>query len=177
MKHTKGKWTVCLDQNSIPSVMKSNDLSFRIATMLGDGEEDKANANLIASAPEMLEALLQINNLELDDSFGDHKIALLDWAKKVGKIARTAIAKAEGSHTDYANLIASAPEMLELLKDILGEVRPEISRVNEAAGQTIFNPVATETIDMAKDLIAKAEGKENALSVAGMNPKSGANIE
>ena len=58
-----------------------------------------------------------------------------------------------------ANLIASAPEMLELLKDILVEVRPEISRVNEAAGRTIFNPVATETIDMAKELIAKAEGK------------------
>jgi len=57
------------------------------------------------------------------------------------------------------NLVASAPEMLELLKDILVEVRPEISRVNEAAGRTIFNPVATETIDMAKELIAKAEGK------------------
>ncbi len=64
------------------------------------------------------------------------------------------------SETDAnANLIASAPEMLELLKDILVEVRPEISRVNEAAGRTIFNPVATETIDMAKELIAKAEGK------------------
>jgi len=58
-----------------------------------------------------------------------------------------------------ANLIASAPEMLELLKDILAEVRPEISRVNEAAGRTIFNPVATETIDMAKEIIAKAEGE------------------
>ena len=58
-----------------------------------------------------------------------------------------------------ANLIAAAPEMLELLKDILAEVRPEISRVNEAAGRTIFNPVATETIDMAKEIIAKAEGK------------------
>ena len=49
--------------------------------------------------------------------------------------------------------------MLELLKDILAEVRPEISRVNEAAGETIFNPVATETIDMAKELIAKAGGE------------------
>ena len=60
---------------------------------------------------------------------------------------------------DDANLIAAAPEMLQLLKDILVEVRPEISRVNELHDQTIFNPVATETIDMAKDLIAKAEGK------------------
>ena len=60
---------------------------------------------------------------------------------------------------DDANLIAAAPEMLQLLKDILVEVRPEISRVNELHDQTIFNPVATETIDMAKDLIARAEGK------------------
>ena len=58
-----------------------------------------------------------------------------------------------------ATLIASSPELLQLLKDILAEVRPEISRVNSDAGCTIFNPVATETIDMAKDLIAKAEGK------------------
>ena len=58
-----------------------------------------------------------------------------------------------------AKLIAAAPEMLELLKDILVEVRPEISRINTDAGQTIFNPVATETIDMAKELISKAEGK------------------
>ena len=58
-----------------------------------------------------------------------------------------------------ATLIASSPELLQLLKDILAEVRPDISRVNSDAGCTIFNPVATETIDMAKDLIAKAEGK------------------
>ena len=45
-----------------------------------------------------------------------------------------------------ANLIAAAPEMLELLKDILSKVLKNHS-------------VATETIDMANDLIAKAEGK------------------
>ena len=49
--------------------------------------------------------------------------------------------------------------MLELLKNILVEVRPEISRVNELHDQTIFNPVATETIDMAREIINKAEGK------------------
>jgi len=64
------------------------------------------------------------------------------------------------SETDAnASLMVLAPEMLELLKDILAEVRPEISRVNEVAGHTIFNPVATETIDMAKELIDKAEGE------------------
>ena len=72
------------------------------------------------------------------------------------------IAEIYGSDKDaqaIAKLMASAPAMLELLKDILAEVRPEISRVNEEAGQTIFNPVATETIDMAKELIARAEGR------------------
>ena len=64
-----------------------------------------------------------------------------------------------GQSEANATLIASSPELLQLLKDILAEVRPEISRVNSDAGCTIFNPVATETIDMAKDLIAKAEGK------------------
>ena len=53
--------------------------------------------------------------------------------------------------------LVHAPEMLELLKDIFAEVRPEISRINIDAGQTIFNPVATETIDMAEELINKIE--------------------
>lgn len=73
-----------------------------------------------------------------------------------------AVAEVYGSDVDsekLATLFASAPAMLELLKNILAEVRPEISRVNEAAGETIFNPVATETIDMAKELIAKAGGE------------------
>ena len=101
MKHTKGKWTWIADEHSMPSIYKSDDLTFRIAKLWGNTPKDR----------------------------------------------------------QIANLIAAAPEMLELLKDILAEVRPEISRVNEAAGRTIFNPVATETIDMAKEIIAKAEGK------------------
>ena len=98
MKHTKGKWK-SFTANANGFGVTNGDTVIAIAGET-DLKENEANANLIASAPEMLEALLQINNLELDDSFGDHKIALLDWAKKVGKIARTAIAKAEGSHTD-----------------------------------------------------------------------------
>ena len=49
-------------------------------------------------------------------------------------------------------------EMLEMLTYIYEEVRPEISRVNMTAGETIFNPTATGTIDMAKELISKVEG-------------------
>ena len=56
-----------------------------------------------------------------------------------------------------ATLLSLAPEMYELLQAIHAEARPEISRVNEAAGETIFNPVATETIDMAKDIFRKVD--------------------
>ena len=80
--------------------------------------------------------------------------ASLRWWKKLGKKEQ----ESKGNH-QTAKLIASAPDMLELLKNILVEVRPEISRVNELHDQTIFNPVATETIDMAREIINKAEGK------------------
>ena len=43
-------------------------------------------------------------------------------------------------------LLAASLTRLETLAD-LQEVRIEISRVNEAAGQTVFNPAATEALD------------------------------
>ena len=59
--------------------------------------------------------------------------------------------------TDYqteeiGNLLAAAPEMLEALE----EARLEISRLNRAAGETRFNPTATQMADAA---IAKARGE------------------
>jgi hypothetical protein len=86
MKHTQGKWNVKEVRENLNGL--SSFVSYQVVSddeVVIAKETTEANANLIASAPEMLEALLQINNLELDD-----------WAKKVGKIARTAIAKAEG---------------------------------------------------------------------------------
>jgi DNA repair ATPase RecN len=50
-----------------------------------------------------------------------------------------------------ARLIAAAPDLLEALD----EVRHEISRLNRAAGETVFNPAATEQVEEA---IAKARG-------------------
>jgi hypothetical protein len=98
MTHTEGNWKAFTDNANGFGVTNGNT----VIAIAGEDDlpENEANANLIASAPEMLEALLQINNLELDGSFGDHKIALLDWAKKVGKIARRAIAKAEGKEEE-----------------------------------------------------------------------------
>ena len=88
-------------------------------------------------------------------------ISISDTEKKIGVMITYSSKQLPMDEVQAnANLIASAPEMLELLKDILAEVRPEISRVNEVAGHTIFNPVATETIDMAKELIDKAERED-----------------
>lgn len=40
----------------------------------------------------------------------------------------------------------------------LQEVRTEISRVNQAAGHTVFNPAATQALESAMERIGKLEG-------------------
>lgn len=34
------------------------------------------------------------------------------------------------------------------VQDLLREVRNEITRINKAAGETVFNPSATESVDL-----------------------------
>ena len=62
MKQTQGKWSVhnfeCADRNG-GCFIKDND-GEDLAKVYGDREEDLANANLIASAPEMLEMLKRV---------------------------------------------------------------------------------------------------------------------
>ena len=50
-------------------------------------------------------------------------------------------------------------KLIERLQDIYDEVRPEISRVNETAGQTIFNPYATDMVDAIESIIFELENK------------------
>ena len=50
-------------------------------------------------------------------------------------------------------------QLIERLQDIYDEVRPEISRVNETAGQTIFNPYATDMVDGIENIIFELENK------------------
>ena len=102
MKHTQGKWSVKAQSGmlgiGVVSVhTKVDDKKIFICDLPArDIKEAKANANLIANAPEMLSALKEISNLELDNGFNDWSVALKDWAQRVGKIAEEAIAKAEG---------------------------------------------------------------------------------
>ena len=50
-------------------------------------------------------------------------------------------------------------KLIERLEHIYEEVRPEITRVNETAGETIFNPCATGMVDDIENIIFELENK------------------
>ena len=87
MKHTKGKWNLFLQDDNGFGITNGDS----VIAIAGENDlpENEANAILIASAPELIEALQSINDLKVN-------LGWQDWAKKVGRIAREAIAKAEG---------------------------------------------------------------------------------
>tara|TARA_R100001530_G_scaffold127548_1_gene96805 strand:+ start:334 stop:630 length:297 start_codon:yes stop_codon:yes gene_type:complete len=89
MKHTKGKWK--LDRSGVATAIKSGDVF--VASIYNrdkriegkrpsdnnayDTSETDANANLIASAPEMLE-MLKICALQLPDETAEEVLQLID---------------------------------------------------------------------------------------------------
>ena len=80
MTHTKGPWSVRMPTEFLNQAA----IEPCIGCVYGAGEELQANANLIAAAPELLEALeVIIEDLE-------------EGAKPRMKLARAAIAKAKG---------------------------------------------------------------------------------
>ena len=104
MKHTKGQWSIKktsfsdeIDSNcavnSTKYLLLTDTTMFRnknlIADIVGSEEEAQANANLIASAPEMLEILKEILDayIETDDC---------DLSELLYKKINDIIAKAEG---------------------------------------------------------------------------------
>ena len=50
-------------------------------------------------------------------------------------------------------------QLIKRLEDIYEEVRPEITRVNETAGQTIFNPCATDMLEDIENIIFELKTK------------------
>jgi len=74
MKHTKGKWTWMADEHSVPSIYKSDDLTFRIAKLWGNTPKDRQIANLIASAPEMLELLKKCYAGEIEEPYNNDEL-------------------------------------------------------------------------------------------------------
>lgn len=74
-KHTKGPWTI-LDSK----LVHSN--GYRIAELLSERDHGKANAALIAAAPEMLEALERLcDEPECPDHISAYLIPILKKAK------------------------------------------------------------------------------------------------
>ncbi|WP_250512660.1 hypothetical protein [Caballeronia sp. INDeC2] len=86
-KHTRGPWTNHgrIAQPGLPhSAVAANTLLARVySEAFGDSEQETANANLIAAAPELLEALQAV-------------VSVADRATVEFDMARAAIAKATG---------------------------------------------------------------------------------
>jgi len=81
MKHTQGKWNLFLQDDNGFGITNGDS----VIAIAGEGDlpENEANANLIASAPEMLEMLKRV----------------VDGKKSIPrKDVRKLIAKAERSH-------------------------------------------------------------------------------
>ena len=98
MKHTQEKWFVRKSEptshRKIYSVMFQGKRRELMIARCGGNEEE---ATLIASAPEMLETLKWIGESEVSILPNqDYKQAVNGWVAKAGKMAREAIAKAEG---------------------------------------------------------------------------------
>jgi len=88
MKHTKGKWTAFTD-NANGFGVTNGDTVIAVAGE-SDLPKNEANANLIASAPDMLKALNDIMCYfsEYEEDYNE-KLECFEYARKV-------IAKAEG---------------------------------------------------------------------------------
>ena len=71
MSHTKGPWAVCYD-GRIDGQGGKFICSFRWSTYkeFNDNEEDKANARIIAAAPELLEACKEAVYAEVEPDWG-----------------------------------------------------------------------------------------------------------
>ena len=92
MKHTKGKWEVKESDGVLTIVCTDlNNRKYYIGDVNGDADYEptyRANANLIAAAPEMLAELkmVAIGLKQIDTA----------WARERVGYAEEAIAKAEG---------------------------------------------------------------------------------
>ena len=86
-KHTDGKWFI--NEGDAPNdlfIRVNNDgEGYDIASLLCDETGDyKANAKLIASAPELLQALqMLINDIERNDGDAINRATLVNEAKQV----------------------------------------------------------------------------------------------
>ena len=84
MKHTQGKWMLLNGNIVTESKMTCVDYDTNICKLNNYLSESKANANLIASAPELLKALqLLVNDIERNDGDLINRNTLINEAKQV----------------------------------------------------------------------------------------------
>ena len=81
-KHTQGKWATSVGEFGF-DICKGQGT---IGTVYGNDTDARANANLIASAPEMLEALKMVAE------YCDRSL----YSPKIEKLCKDLISKAEG---------------------------------------------------------------------------------
>lgn len=96
-KHTKGEWFSCCTKSD-PHFLFAKDGNVSICTFTRkqyDGieipiEEMQANAKLIAAAPELLEALIEIKKLYGDrtDYIGEYKTAWNNVSNAINKATK-----------------------------------------------------------------------------------------
>ena len=99
MKFTPGPWMICPNTKSKLKIINKSPFGGIIAeasNWWADTETAKANAQLISSAPDLLDALYSILNVEGAARIGSESGALkgLDWKYHFDKV-RNAITKAE----------------------------------------------------------------------------------
>lgn len=95
MKHTPGPWCVWKDGLTIAEEAHSksdNFFPFEIAKVSDESNTDRANALLIAAAPELLAALIALKTANGADNFNGWHEAFLPAIKE----ANAAITKATG---------------------------------------------------------------------------------
>lgn len=103
IKHTPGPWQLQTSSNDFSDTWfafsKTQVKIFEVAAGNYTGKDEEsaykeaeANANLIAAAPDMLEALKEAEK-ELEACY---KRIGIDWPTRISRIIKSAIAKAEG---------------------------------------------------------------------------------
>lgn len=102
MSHTPAPWEVDPPFTNVKTGREIYQISYKDTVVAevdgfvgieGDGEK---NAKLIASAPELLEALKQL--VKLKDNINNHSLgSLQQWVILLGNEAEKVIAKAEGT--------------------------------------------------------------------------------
>ena len=98
MKHTKGPWKVEKSPNGTFTIRGVSE-GWKDIAWVNDHFNEKDDANLIALAPEMLEALIDIAQ-RVDGHFNGRELRVFDWKETAEEVA-SILFRVNGT-TDYS---------------------------------------------------------------------------